>query len=978
MLPMAVTIESAIDQFEQRWRAGQPPVIEEFLREVQPPADQRTALLVELIAIEMEYCWRMSRSDDPTRDSTLAATEPSSFEDRGPTRAPLLETYAARWPEITTDARSFLDLVVEEYRIRHRWGDQPSTEEFDRRFDGLPDLQPALENQKARLLVEQPTRIAEETLPHAAEATFAAGQQFGRYRILSQLGQGGMGEVYLAEDTQLHRRVALKLPFLREQQRIRERFLNEARATASLQHPGICAAFDAGEIDGQPFLTMPYIDGTSLREHWREHPRTSPSELALLFSRIASAMDAAHNAGVVHRDLKPSNIMLDATGRPVVTDFGLAHREHDAQDVRLTRSGEAFGSPAYMSPEQVEGRSSEIGPSSDIYSLGVILFEAMTGKLPFEGSTASVMHQIVHDSPPRPATLCETLDSGLEQLCLEMLAKSSKQRPQSMAVVAARLEQIGRRLSTETVPPSRHGGLGRRRRIVMAAVAGLIALFAGTTVFLQPPPPSTETTSSQPQEARSAGSTTNSTEMVATPTGHALAFDGLDDALLTPIRYDGRTPFTIEAWIAPADPYGNGTIFSNDDGSGLSLRQHYAERSRERTWSLTLGPPARPLREATVASHFDHRAVHLAAVWDGTRLSLFVDGKLHLSGVAKVDNMPLMNETFTVGTRPRAISKASSSGVWFHGEIDEIRFSHIARYRSDFAPDRHLDADEATDALYHLDEGSGNRAHDASGAENHGEILGGRWIPASHLNQPGEYASQLESFAKAIDRPTAGSAGPALRFSRASAHVTVPPLGSALQAPFTIEAWVEPDLDYVPDDWKRVAAQIGPFSMTVQNDHDAIAFQAWFGNRRGVDVSSHWPDTAQYGRRTHIAVQCTGDELQLFVNGQRAPAIPTLRNLYQDDARRLIHEATATIGEEILTLGRRGNGKSSWGGLIDRFRISSGLRYGSSFEPADFETDSETILLFDFHEGSGNILHDVSGNGHHGAIVDAEWILPEP
>src|SRR5579871_5471851 len=189
-------------------------------------------------------------------------------------------------------------------------------------------------------------------------------EQFGRYRITRLIGEGGMGAVYLARDTQLDRDVALKIPQFGEGDTsiLRERFYQEARAAATVQHPNICSIFDVGEIDHINYLTMAFIDGVPLEKWAVGEKAITQRQIAVLVRKIALAMHEAHKKGVIHRDLKPANVMIDLRGEPIVMDFGLARRVQ-AGDQRLTQSGAIMGSPAYMAPEQVKG-DSEIGRAS--------------------------------------------------------------------------------------------------------------------------------------------------------------------------------------------------------------------------------------------------------------------------------------------------------------------------------------------------------------------------------------------------------------------------------------------------------------------------------------------------------------------------------------------------------------------------------------------------------------------------------------
>jgi class 3 adenylate cyclase/predicted Ser/Thr protein kinase/uncharacterized protein HemY len=264
---------------------------------------------------------------------------------------------------------------------------------------------------------------------------------FGRYILLRRLGRGGMGTVYLARDTQLDREVALKVPQFEagDCTVLRERFYREARAAALLHHPNICPVFDVGAVGDIPYLTMAYIEGQPLQE-WGRTDRPLAQILGLVRT-LALALEEAHRRGVVHRDLKPANILIDRRGEPVIMDFGLARRFHlGADEARLTSPGLLMGTPAYMPPEHVNAVPDAPGRAGDIYSLGVILYELLTGRCPFLGPVGVVLAQIATDDPTPPSRLRAGLDPAFEAVCLRALAKKPEQRFASMAEFAGALE----------------------------------------------------------------------------------------------------------------------------------------------------------------------------------------------------------------------------------------------------------------------------------------------------------------------------------------------------------------------------------------------------------------------------------------------------------------------------------------------------------------------------------------------------------
>jgi tetratricopeptide (TPR) repeat protein len=279
-----------------------------------------------------------------------------------------------------------------------------------------------------------------DSTPRALLAAANLPERVGRYRILGLLGQGGMGSVYLAHDTQLDRRVALKVPlFGAGEGDALERFYREARTAGRLQHPNICPVFDVGAADGVYYLSMALIEGEPLSARVRDYSRRPPREAAILVRTLALALDEAHRQGVIHRDLKPSNVMIDRRGEPVVMDFGLA-REVQAASAVQTQQGTVLGTPAYMAPEQARGDVTAMGPGCDVYSLGVVLYQLLVGRVPFEGPILDVLVQQVRDEPTPPSKLRADLDPPIEAVCLKALAKEPSRRFLSMAEMARALE----------------------------------------------------------------------------------------------------------------------------------------------------------------------------------------------------------------------------------------------------------------------------------------------------------------------------------------------------------------------------------------------------------------------------------------------------------------------------------------------------------------------------------------------------------
>ena len=312
-----------------------------------------------------------------------------------------------------------------------------------------------------------------------------------RYEVIEELGKGGMGRVYKAFDKKIKEKVALKLlrPEISSDEETVERFSNELKYARKIIHKNVCRMFDLGEEEGTHYITMEYVSGEDLKRMIRMMGRLSPGQAVSITRQVCEGLAEAHKLGVVHRDLKPQNIMIDREGNARIMDFGIA-RSLKAKGI--TDGGIIIGTPEYMSPEQVDGKDTD--QRADIYALGVILFEMLTGKVPFEGDTPlsiAVKHKT--EAPQDPRTLNAQVPLDLSQLILKCLEKDKKNRPQSAEEVLSQLSKIEQEVpATERALPQRKpftskeikGAIGRRWRLIAALL--FVAIAAGLAfIFLR-------------------------------------------------------------------------------------------------------------------------------------------------------------------------------------------------------------------------------------------------------------------------------------------------------------------------------------------------------------------------------------------------------------------------------------------------------------------------------------------------------------
>lgn len=792
--------------------------------------------------------------------------------------------------------------------------------------------------------------------------------RLGHYRILKVLGKGGMGMVFLAEDTKLERQVALKvmLPKFAEDAAAKQRFLREARTAAKIEHDHIVHIYQVDEDHGVPFLAMQLLSGSSLEDVLKRAGRLKTPQILRLGAQIAEGLAVAHAKGLIHRDIKPANIWIEANygGRVKLLDFGLARTVQT--DVGITQSGVLLGTPAYMPPEQARG--DKVDHRCDLYSLGCVLYRMATGELPIKGKdTMALLMALALSEPTPPKEINDSIPPALNDLILKLLAKDAANRPETATAVAQalkKLEQeaarasrpgdvsgelaalaqpstaasvasaekpsspfaqlsdslehgtptvsesgrthVNRAASTETAPARRP-----RRYALFTGAVGASALIVLAVVLITRPP--------------------DSKDAAELPGEFGLYFGSLGDRVeFTNLPHATPETLTMEAWLKVTGK-GNGFIGLGGSTGYVLWRdnQYFGFTVYQATGAVLIRHPI---------PHSD-RFIHLAGAWDGKEPMLFIDGRR----VGKTEPFKGKATDEVFGLMTMGCNNAAPSQL--EAVLGSVRISKGARYDKDFTRRRRLQREEDTFALYRFDEGRGNQLTDTSGNGYHGKIVGATWVKSDWTPPPRTLPSLPESAVRSKH---------ALRFAGKD-RVNLPRslINKELAAlpEFTIEAVITPEAD-------RPEGLVELFGSSFQCGIYFLPDTGWHFSAQGQGVAGSGP--WKKSQRMHLAAVHTPTELRFYVNGQL-------------NGRSNLTAETLPKGNGVLWLG--GSETQYFQGLIEVFRISKSSRYDKDFSlPDRFQPDADTLLLYHFDEGKGDKLIDSSGNGHHGKIVGAKWV----
>jgi len=828
----------------------------------------------------------------------------------------------------------------------------------------------------------------------------------GTYLIKDKIGAGGMGQVYLAVHSRMKREVALKVlpPQLVKNNDAVQRFHREVQAAAQLNHKNIVTAFDANDDKGTHFLVMERVKGKDLSTTVKENGAFSVDLALNVIQQAAEGLMYAHDQGIIHRDIKPANLLLDEEGVVKILDIGLARIESpgDADDGGgLTSTGMVMGTVDFMAPEQaLDTRTADA--RSDIYSLGCSLFYLLTKRPLFTDDT--VMKKLMAlqtQSAPTLSSCRDDISPAVEQLYQKMTAKKAEERFQSMSEVVTAIEhcmspaaQSGHlpsltqdaslqaflegqsdssvtilKPSDETIkdediaiqetyvsdvlggtdptmPPtmtgrrhpksktSKAGWLADKK--IMYGVGGGVALFLLVLIFITiggSDDKTTSPTSTQTESITRSESTTTSNGEDRTPfsSNRAKVFDGVDDYVEIPeLSLDDLPlpePLTIELKVR-ADSIQNSANVLTWMGDHWIAVYQFVDPEGNNSWGV--GRRTEDGSEMVRAHNTVNVGewIDLAAVWDGQEFQLFLDGVPQETVPQSFNMQPLQGGLF-IGGAPDEKLAGHEGGRWFHGAVRELRITHRALYSEGYQPEHQFSKSPETLALYQF------------GLD--GQNIGVTWV------------NQLALSSERVKKH-------ALLFNGGEDRVEIPTLLPP-QGSLTVELWIKPRMTANG----LIAMADGDFAYSLWHSTNTEGFSrkanatkasAARGDRLYEETKDRW---------THYAGVWDGSKLYYFVNGKRVGE--------EDGAAPMSFKFRGThLG--MAEAEKWGKPSSlNFNGEMHEVRISETARYLSDFTPPKhFTKEEDTLALYYFDEGAGDVLKDSSGNGHDGQIVGATWV----
>lgn len=683
-------VDRICSQFEAALQRRHGSTVEDILSEVL--TSDRPFVLRELIPLELDYRKKNGRAVE-------------------------LKEYIARFPEVDRDWLAGLFLPVDQLR---------------------PDHNGILNRSENR------TAVGSSSGRQSPLRNESGLRQMGDYRLLHQIGRGGMGTVYKAIHERMGRTVALKVlrPELQNDPLLMQRFDREVRTSAGLNHPNIVTAYDAREYQGVRFLITEFVDGVDLESLVRQQGPQPVSAAVDMVMQVARGLHYAHGQGIIHRDIKPANLLRDHSGTVRILDMGLARLESvdqssetDQSGAELTSSGMIMGTAAYMAPEQARN-TRRADARSDIYSLGCTLYFLLQGHSPFQGESA-IDVLLAHATHPIPSLMNSRSDvsSKLDQLFRSMVAREPEARFQSAEELLIALEAVQQRSESERRLPS--------RRLWLSSAAGIAGIVVMLLLFLWPKSssvsevsldsanhsevvPNAESQKSDDNPVQNAAGQDAAHQSVpGRPNdshGHGLRFNGHSSyAVVRELLPEPGATYTLEAVVRPHSFRTSNVI------SWLGPDWMAVYISEQGHWGLARRFGSESVVLAATEAAEPGKRVHVAGVFRGKQLQLFLDGRA--AETASVDFT--LSETrggLHIGGVPRELLPPDQNDRYFHGEINAVRISADSRYSSPFDALYRFEVDDSTIILLPFDDGQGNQATAFGMNQGNATIMDAEWI----------------------------------------------------------------------------------------------------------------------------------------------------------------------------------------------------------------------------------------------------------